>query len=159
MDEEKKNIVEEEEVEFDDIIREHVVGLLTAAEELPVDDEAKYQLEREARAWYSEFSKTHIEASKLIEDSDYKLRGRESEEEIRKAEIEARRREQNKQMIFDGVKVALTIALTTGVPLLVYTRQQNKILAAEYCDNKYVLDKNFQDDKAMIMKLISKFNG
>ena len=160
MDEDKKNeeMIDEEQ-EFDEYIIDHIKGLIMAAEELPVDDEAKFNLERLALSWYTETTRTHIEASKLVNDADQKLRDRGSAEEIKQAEIDARKKEQLRQAIFDGIKIGVTILGTTVVPLWVYTKQQNKILAAEYCDKQFVLDKNFADDKAQIMKLISRFNG
>lgn len=160
MDDEQKKInTEDEEAEFDDIIREHIVGLITAAEELPVGDETKIQLDRLALSWYTEFTRTNIEASKIIADDTNQLKNRGSAEEMKQAEIEARQKESFINALIDLGKVVLVAGLTTGIPLAVYKSQQDKILAAEYCDNRYILDKNFADNKNEIMKLIKKFNG
>lgn len=160
MDEDKKkDEMIDEGQELDEYITEHIVGLITAAEELPVDDETKYKLEQLALSWYSGYTRTQIEANKLVNDVEQTVENRNSAEEMKQAEIDAKKKEQIRQAIFDGIKIGVTILGTTVVPLWVYTKQQNKILAAEYCDKQFVLDKNFADDKAQIMKLIAKFNG
>ena len=158
-DEQKKFDTEDEGVELDDIIREHIAGLIASAEEMPVGDETKFQLERVALSWYTEFTRSNIEANKVVADDTNQLRNRGSAEEMKKAEIEARQKESFINALIDLGKVVLVAGLTTGIPLAVYKSQQDKILAAEYCDNRYVLDKNFADNKNEIMKLIKKFNG
>lgn len=159
MDEEKKKDEMIDEEGIDEYIIEHIKGLIMAAEELPVDDETKFKLEQTALNWFTGYTHTQIESNRLVNDADQAVMNRNSAEELRQAEIDAKKKEQLRQAIFDGIKIGVTILGTTVVPLWVYTRQQNKILAAEYCDKQFVLDKNFADDKAQIMKLIAKFNG
>lgn len=149
----------EEFKDFNDIIREHIVELIEMSKDEDVGSENQVVLNNLALNWYKEFSKTQVDAHRIVIEDESRRKDRESAEELKQAELEARQKESFVNALMDVGKVILVAGLTTGIPLAVYKSQQDKILAAEYCDNRYVLDKNFADNKNEIMKLIKKFNG
>lgn len=149
---------ENEEFEFDDRIREHIIGLIDSAEEVENDDEVKATLERIALDWYKEFSKVQVDSNRLVYEHRWERWKRESEEEVKKSELEAEKKQFVISVIAKAVEVGLTLGIGTVLPLAVYNGQMNKIMASEYCNDKFILNKNFENAKSQLLKMIGRIN-
>lgn len=156
--ENNENKKDYEEFVFDDRIREHIIGLIDSAEEVENDDEVKSTLERIALDWYKEFSKVHIDSNRLIYEHRWERWKRESEEEVKKSELEAEKKKFVISVIAKVVEVGLTLGVGTAIPVAVYNRQINKIMASEYCNDKFILNKNLENAKSQLLRTISRYN-
>lgn len=149
----------EEFKDFNDIIREHIVELIEMSKDVDVGSENQVILNNLALNWYKEFSKTQVDAHRIVIEDESRRRDRESAEELKKAELETKGKDIIRTIIFEGAKLAITIGATTVLPIVVNKYQMDKILAAEYCDQKFIMDRNFSDAKSELLKTIRRFNG
>ena len=149
----------EEFRDFNDIIREHIVELIEMSKDEAVGSEDQVGLNNLALNWYKEFSKTQVDAHRIVIEDESRRRDRESAEELKKAELETKGKDIIRTIIFEGAKLAVTIGATTVLPIVVNKHQMDKILAAEYCDQKFIMDRNFSDAKLELLKTIRRFNG
>ena len=156
---ENMNIEELKELEefkdFNDIIREHIVELIEMSKDEDVGSENQLVLNNMALNWYKEFSKTQVDAHRIVIEDESRTKDRESAEELKRAELEEKGREVLLSIAIAAIPAGLGL-VGKCIAVRTFKKQQNRILAAEYTDDKYIMTKSFQMDydalKAEIMK-------
>ena len=159
MDDENKNEnINLEEKDLDDMVAENISTMYEALQDMKVGSEEWRVTQEELRAWYNSYSDVHIKSAKVVSEDTQRSMDRASNEEIEKEKLKTKGREIVAQI---GIALAQASIGIFGSALLgkMFADQQNKIIAAEYCDDKYIMNKSFQMDYDALKSLVLKRNS
>lgn len=145
--------VDLEEQDLDSMIAENMGSMYTAVQRMEIGSAEWQIVQEEMRKWYESYSKVHIESAKVVSEDTQKTLDREVEQE----RLKSKGKEVLLQLV---VSLVPTVISTIGTVSLanMFKDQQNKILAAEYVDDKFVMNKSFQMDYDALKSMISKRN-
>ena len=152
-DENRNENVDLEENDLDTMIAENMSSMYAAVQGMAIGSAEWQVVQEEMRKWYESYSKVHIESAKVVSEDTQKTLDREVEKERLKAK--------GKEVLLQlALGLIPTVISTVGTVSLanMFKDQQNRILAAEYIDDKFVMNKSFQMDYDALKSMISKRN-
>lgn len=150
---ENKNEVNFEENDLDTMIAENMDTMYTAVQGMEVGSAEWQVVQEEMRKWYESYSKVHIESAKVVSEDTQKTLDR----EVEKERLKAKGKEVLLQLALGLIPTVISTVGTVSLATM-FKDQQNKILAAEYIDDKFVMNKSFQMDYDALKSMISKRN-
>lgn len=150
---ENKNEVNLEENDLDTMIAENMDTMYTAVQGMEVGSAEWQVVQEEMRKWYESYSKVHIESAKVVSEDTQKTLDR----EVEKERLKAKGKEVLLQLALGLIPTVISTVGTVSLATM-FKDQQNKILAAEYIDDKFVMNKSFQMDYDALKSMISKRN-
>ncbi len=151
--ENKNENVDLEENDLDTMIGENMSSMYSAVQGMVIGSAEWQIVQEEMRKWYESYSKVHIESARVVSEDTQKTLDREVEKE--------KMRSKGKEVLLQlALGLVPTVISTIGTVSLatMFKNQQNRILAAEYIDDKFVMNKSFQMDYDALKSMISKRN-
>ena len=152
-DENKNEVDLEETNDLDTMIAENMDTMYTAVQGMEVGSSEWQVVQEEMRKWYESYSKVHIESAKVVSEDTQKTLDR----EVEKERLKAKGKEVLLQLALGLIPTVISTVGTVSLATM-FKDQQNKILAAEYIDDKFVMNKSFQMDYDALKSMISKRN-
>ena len=152
-DENKNEVDLEETNDLDTMIAENMDTMYTAVQGMEAGSSEWQVVQEEMRKWYESYSKVHIESAKVVSEDTQKTLDR----EVEKERLKAKGKEVLLQLALGLIPTVISTVGTVSLATM-FKDQQNKILAAEYIDDKFVMNKSFQMDYDALKSMISKRN-
>lgn len=154
MEENRNENVDLEEQDLDQMVAENMGSMYSAVQGMEIGSAEWQTVQEQMRKWYESYSKVHIESAKVVSEDTQKTLDRELEKE----KLKSKGKEVLTQLALGLIPVAISTIGTVSLANM-FKDQQNKILAAEYIDDKYVMNKSFQMDYDALRSMVSKRNG
>lgn len=154
MEENRNENVDLEEQDLDQMVAENMGAMYSAVQGMEIGSAEWQIVQEQMRKWYESYSKVHIESAKVVSEDSQKTLDRELERE----KLKSKGKEVLTQLALGLIPVAISTIGTVSLANM-FKDQQNKILAAEYIDDKYIMNKSFQMDYDALRSMVSKRNG
>ena len=151
--ENKNENVDLEENDLDTMIAENMGTMYSAVQGMEIGSAEWQIVQEEMRKWYESYSKVHIESARVVSEDTQKTLDR----EIEKEKLRSKGKEVLLQLALGLVPTVISTIGTVSLATM-FKNQQNRILAAEYIDDKFVMNKSFQMDYDALKSMISKRN-
>lgn len=151
--ENKNENVDLEENDLDTMIAENMGTMYSAVQGMEIGSTEWQVVQEEMRKWYESYSKVHIESARVVSEDTQKTLDR----EVEKEKLRSKGKEVLLQLALGLVPTVISTIGTVSLATM-FKNQQNRILAAEYIDDKFVMNKSFQMDYDALKSMISKRN-